>query len=379
MLYYLTEFQDVFSPLRVFQYITFRSFAAGGTSFVISLLIGPWIIRRLVLLKLGQKVRTEEIMHLFEMHGRKVGTPTMGGVMILISVLAATLLWADAGNRFVWLALATLLVMGGLGLWDDLTKIRKRNANGISARTKLMVQLVWAVVMTSLLWSDPLTRETSGHLMVPFLKTPLIEDMGYLITLIFFTLVLAGSTNGVNLTDGLDGLAAGCSNSVALAYMVMAYVAGHAIFADYLQVPYIPGAGELAVFCGALMGAGLGFLWFNCYPAEVFMGDTGSLAIGGGIAAVAIMIKQEVLLVIVGGVFFIEAVSVLIQVGYFKLSGGKRVFLCAPIHHHFELISKRKAEKAGRPVDIIETTITTRFWILSILCALVGVATLKLR
>jgi len=228
-----------------------------------------------------------------------------------------------------------------------------------------------------LLW--PSTRERVRELMVPFFKEPVIRDMGILLTFIFLTLVMVGSTNAVNLTDGLDGLAIGCSNSVAVAYLVMAYIAGHLKFAQYLQVPYIAGTGELAVFSGCLLGAGLGFLWFNCHPARVFMGDTGSLALGGAIAMVAILIKQEVALVLVGGVFVVEALSVLLQVAYFKLTGGQRIFKCAPLHHHFELVEKERAEKEGRDVEVVETMITTRFWILAIICALIGVATLKIR
>ncbi len=204
-------------------------------------------------------------------------------------------------------------------------------------------------------------------------------NMGIVGTFLFLALVLIGSTNAVNLTDGLDGLAIGCSNSVALAYLVMAYVAGHARFAQYLQVPYIPGSGELAVFCGSLLGAGLGFLWYNCHPARMFMGDTGSLALGGAIAMVAILINQQLALIIVGGVFVAEALSVLLQVGYFKLTGGRRIFKCSPLHHHFEALEKERAEKEGRDVEVVETVITIRFWILSIICALIGVATLKLR
>jgi phospho-N-acetylmuramoyl-pentapeptide-transferase len=215
--------------------------------------------------------------------------------------------------------------------------------------------------------------------MMPFLKAPVLADMGVLFTLAFLALVIVGSTNAVNLTDGLDGLAIGCTNSVAVAYLVMAYVAGHVQFAQYLQVPHIAGSGELAVFCACLLGAGLGFLWFNCHPARIFMGDTGSLALGGAIAMVAVLVKQELALIIAGGVFVMEAVSVLLQVAYFKMTGGRRIFKCSPIHHHFELVEKEQAEREGRDPEVVETLITIRFWILSIIFTLLGVATLKIR
>lgn len=378
MMLWLSQLEELFSPLRVFQYITFRTFAAGGTAFVVSLILGPGVIRRLTKLNYGQEIRQEMGAKLLETHQSKQGTPVMGGLLILAGTVSATLLWADLSNRLVWLALGSLVVMGMLGFWDDYTKITQKSAGGIKGRTKLLIQLVWAFVLTEILWLDPVTREVSAHFMVPFIKDPVIYDMGFVGTLLFFTVVFAGCSNAVNLTDGLDGLAAGCSSASALAYMALAYVAGHAVFAEYLQVPYIPGAGELAIFCGALGGAGLGFLWFNCYPAKIFMGDTGSLAIGGAIGSVAILTKQELLLMIVGGVFMVEALSVILQVGSFKLT-GKRIFRCAPIHHHFELQEKERASAAGRPAGIVETTITTRFWILSILCALIGIATLKIR
>jgi len=268
--------------------------------------------------------------------------------------------------------------MGAIGFLDDYLKISKKQSKGLGAMSKLKLQLLWTIIVVVILLCLPSTKTYMRQLMVPFLKDPIIYDMGIVGTFLFLALVLVGSTNAVNLTDGLDGLAIGCSSSVALAYLVMSYVAGHAIFADYLQVPHIPNSGELAVFCGCLLGASLGFLWYNCHPAKVFMGDTGSLAIGGAIAMVAILINQELVLMIVGGVFVMEALSVVLQVASFKLR-GKRIFKCSPLHHHFELLEKERAEREGRDIEVVETMITIRFWILSIIFALIGVATLKIR
>jgi phospho-N-acetylmuramoyl-pentapeptide-transferase len=380
MLYYLHYLTDVFSPLRIFRYITFRAFLAAGTAFVITLLLGPWMIARLRKFKIGQQVRKE----ITDMHAGKKGIPTMGGLLIIFSVCVSCLLWADPLNRYVMLTLLTLLYMGAVGFVDDFLKLRKKQSEGLNVRAKLGLQVLWAVVIVLVLWNGDQTRLLAGQLMVPFLKHPLIPSMTLIGALLFLSLVIVGATNAVNITDGLDGLAIGCSNSVALAYLIMSYVAGHAVFAEYLQLPYVPGAGELTVFCGCLLGAGLGFLWYNCPPAQVFMGDTGSLALGGSIAMVSIMIMQELMLLIVGGVFVIEAASVLIQVGYFKFTRyrygeGRRVFKRAPLHHHFELVEKERAEREGRDLEVVETMITTRFWVLSIIFALIGVATLKIR
>ncbi|HBA83523.1 MAG TPA: phospho-N-acetylmuramoyl-pentapeptide-transferase [Verrucomicrobia bacterium] len=379
MLYYLHLLTEWFSPLRVFRYITFRALAGAGTAFIICLIVGPWMIRMLRRLKMGQPIRRSEAPPLVIFHGKKEGTPTMGGVLIILSVVISTLLWTPWSNGFVWIALLTMCFMGGIGFRDDFLKVTKKNTKGLGARSKLFWQLAWVVVVFAVLLIWPTTREQCRQLMVPFLKDPLIQDLGLIGTFLFLALVMVGSTNAVNLTDGLDGLAIGCSNSVALAYLVMAYIAGHAGLAKYLQVPYIPGTGELAVFCGCLLGAGLGFLWYNCHPARVFMGDTGSLALGGAISIVAVLINQELALILVGGVFVAEALSVLLQVSYFKLTGGRRIFKCSPLHHHFEVLEKERAEKEGRDVEVVETMITIRFWILSIICALLGVAMLKLR
>ncbi len=379
MFYYLSELEELFSPLRVFQYVTVRSFAAAGTAFVVSLVLGPGMIRWLRRLKLGQQVRREHVESLHEtFHGRKAGTPTMGGFLIIFSVGSSTLLWAIPTNGYVILAITTMSYMGMVGFLDDFLKIKRQDSQGLSKRGKLALQTLWVLVMMFYLMTMDHASENVHKLMVPFLKVALFENMGIPLTFAFFFVVVVGATNAVNLTDGLDGLAVGCSGSVALAYLVMAYAAGHYGFAEYLQVPFIPQSSELAVFCGALLGGCLGFLWFNCHPARVFMGDTGSLALGGAIAAVAIAIKQELVLIIVGGVFVAEAISVLVQVASFRLT-GRRVFRMAPIHHHFEMLEKARAEQEGRDVEVIETMITTRFWILSIICALVGVATLKLR
>ena len=381
MLYYLHLYSEQLRVLNVFQYVTFRSAAAGLTAFLLCLAFGGWVIRRLVSLKLGQPIRTqEEVNRLAELHGGKKGTPTMGGVLLIGAVLLSTLAWARPDNGFVWLAVAALVGLGGLGFADDYLKVTRRKSAGVPGRVKLLVQFLLAAGVTAYLMLDPRLRETAGSLYVPFLKDPLIANMG-IGALLFYALVIMGSSNAVNLTDGLDGLAAGCTVTVAFAFAVFCYAAGNLVVAEYLQIPFFaiprpdaltglpvryPLSGELAVVCMALVGAGLGFLWFNCHPAKVFMGDTGSLALGGVLGVIAICCKQELLLGIVGGVFVFEAVSVILQVLSFKLT-GRRIFAMAPIHHHFEL----KGWK--------ESTVIVRFWILSIMCALFGLATLKLR
>jgi phospho-N-acetylmuramoyl-pentapeptide-transferase len=384
MFYWLYQFSDVVSPLRIFQYITFRAVMASGTAFILSLIIGPWLIEKLRVVKYGEQCTDSRVPGLAQDKRAKVGTPTMGGLLIIFATVAATVLWAEPGNFFMLCALTTFCFLGVLGFVDDYFKIKRKDEGGLSPRVKLLAQASWTVLLFIALCSNEETCLRTQQLMVPFIKTPVISSMGLFGTLAFVFLVLVGSSNAVNLTDGLDGLAIGCTNSAATAYLVMAYVAGNFIFSEYLQVPFVKGAGELAVFCGALLGAGLGFLWFNCHPARVFMGDTGSLAIGGGIAAVAILIKQELVLVIVGGVFVMEAASVLIQQSWFKVTKkmygeGRRVFRCAPLHHHFEFIARDRAAAAGRSVGAAENMITIRFWILSIVFALVGVATLKIR
>lgn len=381
MLYHLSDpsFVETFGPLRIFKFISFRALGGAATAFAFSVIFGPAVISWLRRLKFGQQVREEHVGELFKTHAVKQGTPTMGGVLMLAALTVSVLLWA-VPNGFVLIALATTLYMGFIGMCDDLLKITKKNTKGLSSRKKLAMQLIGVLGITWALLNWEGTAPYARRLMVPFMKAPLLDDMSFLMVFAFFYIVIAGASNAVNLTDGLDGLAVGCTGTSAFAYLVMAYVAGHAIFADYLFIPFIPGAGELTVFCGCLMGACLGFLWFNCHPAQVFMGDTGSLALGGAVGIVAVLINQELSLLIVGGVFVMEAASVMMQVGYFKLTGGKRIFRCTPIHHHFELIAKERVEAGGeKQQKVIENMVTVRLWIVSLIFALLGIATLKIR
>ena len=376
MLYYLSEFgdwavqrgwtNDFFKALNVFSYITFRAICAGVTAFLISLLFGNLIIRKLISLKFGQPIRTAAEVHkLFELHGAKKGTPTMGGILLIGSIVISTLLWAKPENPFVWLVLFSTLFLGAIGLYDDWLKVSKKSSDGISSRLKFVLQCALAGIFTLFFLLNPQLSATAQQLYIPFLKDPLVLGMGAF-TFIFYLLVIVGTSNAVNLTDGLDGLATGCTATVAATYAVLAYVAGNFKAASYLQIPFVQFSGELTVLCLALLGACLGFLWWNAYPARVFMGDTGSLAIGGMLGSVAICCKQELLLVIVGGVFVIEAMSVILQVASFKTT-GRRIFKMSPIHHHFELSGWK------------ENTVIVRFWILSVFFALLGLATLKLR
>jgi len=289
----------------------------------------------------------------------------MGGVLVIGAVFVSSLIWARPDNRFVWLALFSMIYLGALGFGDDYLKVTKKKSDGISGRLKLVFQIALAAIVTSVFLSSPLLEVQARSLYVPFIKAAVIANMSWF-TFLFFALVIVGSSNAVNLTDGLDGLAIGCTITVAFAYALLSYAAGNFRIAEYLQVPFYPFAGELTVVCSALVGAGLGFLWFNCHPAKVFMGDTGSLAIGGMIGVVAICCKQELLLIVVGGVFVLEAVSVILQVISFKTT-GRRIFVMSPLHHHFELTGWK------------ENTVIVRFWILSIIFALLGLATLKLR
>lgn len=378
MLYYLCEWSDHISWLRIFRYVTFRALLGAGTAFVLSLVLGPWVISALRRLKNIQPDRMTEAPQLKGVHKRK-DVPTMGGLLILFATVISTVLWAIPGNTLVLLTLVTMVAMGAVGFADDHLKVIRKRKDGLPARWKLLAQIAWAVLVVLVLWYGAETHRIVSTLMIPFLKTPMAVDMNLAVAMIFILAVLVGCTNAVNLTDGLDGLAIGCTNSVALAYLVMAYVTGHAVFARYLQLPFIPGASELAVFCGCLLGAGLGFLWWNCHPARIFMGDTGSLAIGGALAMVAILVQQELTLILVGGVFVMEAMSVVIQVTWFKISGGKRVFRCAPIHHHFEKIGKENAIREKRDEEVVETMVTTRLWIVSAIFALIGLASLKIR
>ena len=367
MFYYLHRLSDTFGGFNVFFYVTFRAVAAAITAFVLSLFFGNFVIRILTALKLGQPIRqAAEVHRLADLHGVKQGTPTMGGVLIIGTVFVSCVLWARPDNRFVWLALFAMIYLGALGFADDYLKVTKKKSDGISSRLKFAFQVVLAVIIAAVFLNSPLIEVQARALWVPFFKTPVITNMGTWFTVLFFVIVIAGASNAVNLTDGLDGLAAGCTITVAFAYAFLSYAGGNYRVAEYLQVPFYPFTAELTVVCAALIGAGFGFLWFNCHPAKVFMGDTGSLAIGGLIGVVAICCKQELLLVIVGGVFVIEAVSVILQVLSFKLT-GKRIFVMSPLHHHFELVGWK------------ENTVIVRFWILSGIFALLGLATLKLR
>jgi len=345
---------------NVFQYITLRSVLAALTALVISFLVGPWMIRRLASLKIGQAVRDDGP----QTHLTKAGTPTMGGALILISMALATLLWADLRNTYVWVALATLLGFGAIGWVDDWRKVVERNPRGLPARWKYFWQSVIALAVAAyLVWSAHLPAQT--ELIVPFFKQ-IVMPLGAVGFVLLAYFVIVGTSNAVNLTDGADGLAILPTVMVAGALGIFAYVAGHAVFSKYLGLPHIPGAGELTIFCAALAGAGLAFLWFNAYPAEVFMGDVGALALGAALGVVAVIVRQEIVLFIMGGVFVLETISVMLQVGSYKLR-RKRILLMAPLHHHFEL----KGWK--------ETQVVVRFWIISIVLVLIGLSTLKLR
>jgi phospho-N-acetylmuramoyl-pentapeptide-transferase len=365
MLYYiLYPLRERFFGFNVIRYITFRSVAAAVTAMVLSIAIGPWVIRKLHELEIGQPVR-RDWFPLFAQHKDKEGTPTMGGALIILAVLVSCALWADILNRFVLLALFALIWLGGIGFLDDYLKVARHSPRGLGARRKLAGQVVLGLFVGFYLLHHPATAPYAAEISVPFLKAPVVSDLG-LVYIVFALLVLAGSSNAVNLTDGLDGLAIGCVVSAALVYAVMSYVSGHAQFASYLQIRHIPGSGELAVFCAAIVGAGLGFLWYNAHPADVFMGDTGSLALGGAVGIVAILIKRELALLLVGGVFVMEAASVMLQVASFKLT-GRRIFRMSPIHHHFEMKGWS------------ETKVVVRFWILALVFGLIGLGALKLQ
>ncbi|MDD5390543.1 MAG: phospho-N-acetylmuramoyl-pentapeptide-transferase [Gallionellaceae bacterium] len=345
---------------NVFNYITLRAVLAALTALLISFVVGPWMIRKLTHLKVGQPVRDDGP----QTHLIKAGTPTMGGALILASVAITTLLWADLTNQYVWIALFTLVGFGGIGWVDDWRKVVEKNPKGLASRWKYFWQsLIGIAVAGWLAWSAHLPAQT--ELIVPFFKN-IVMPLGVVGFVLLAYFVIVGTSNAVNLTDGADGLAILPTVMVAGALAIFSYVAGHAVFSKYLGLPHIPGAGELVVFCSALVGAGLAFLWFNAYPAEVFMGDVGALALGAALGVVAVIVRQEIVLFIMGGVFVAETVSVMLQVGSFKLR-GKRVFLMAPIHHHFE----KKGWK--------ETQVVVRFWIISMILVLIGLSTLKLR
>jgi len=361
MLYHLLlSYYPEISILNVTRYITFRTAAASMTALAISLILGPWLIRRLRAFQIGQVIRQEGP----QSHRAKAGTPTMGGLLILSAALVPTLLWADLTNVYIWIAVGSTASFGAIGFLDDYLKITRRSSGGLSARQKLGLQLlVGTAVALALMWLAGQGLYNT-RLIFPFFKQ-LIPDLGWLYVP-FAVFVLVAWSNAVNLTDGLDGLAIGTFAVAAAALTALAYVTGHRVFADYLLLVRFAPAGELTIFCGALVGASLGFLWYNAHPAEIFMGDVGSLGLGGALATVAILIKQELLLVIVGGVFVMEAASVVIQVASFKMT-GKRVFRMAPLHHHFELLGWQ------------EPKVITRFLIVAILFALLSLTSLKLR
>jgi len=366
MLYLLlTKLIPAVPGFNLFIYITFRAALAAATALGLSIVLGPWMIEKLKALKIGQNIRQEHVDELHKIHRVKEGTPTMGGVLILTSVAFATLLWADIQNRLVIIALLGTLWLGAVGFLDDFIKMRKKRSQGLTAKAKFTGQILLGLALGVYLYFNPTNAEFGTKLELLFFKEIFLPLGVFYIP--FVMLVIVGTSNAVNLTDGLDGLAIGSVVIAALAYTVMAYLVGRSDFANYLFVIHVPGAGELTIFCSALAGAGLGFLWYNAHPADIFMGDTGALALGGALGTVAILIKQELLLVFVGGLFVVEAMSVIIQVLSFKLRGGKRVFRMAPLHHHFEL--------AGWS----ETKVTIRFWIIAAIFALLSLSTLKVR
>ncbi len=361
MLLFLTQWlSEEVRAFNVFNYITLRAVLATLTALVISFIVGPTMIRKLTVYKIGQSVRDDGP----ETHLSKAGTPTMGGALVLVSVAVTTLLWADLTNRFVWVVLAVTIGFGAIGWIDDYRKVVHRNPKGLSASAKFFWQSVIGVAAAVYLaWSAELPAET--ELIVPFFKQ-VAYPLGLFGFVVLTYFVIVGTSNAVNLTDGLDGLAIMPTVMIGSALAVFAYVAGHAVFSRYLGFPHIPGAGELTILCAALSGAGLAFLWFNAYPAEVFMGDVGALALGAALGTIAVIVRQEIVLLVMGGVFVVETLSVILQVASFKLT-GKRVFRMAPLHHHYEL----KGWK--------ENQVVVRFWIITMMLVLVGLSTLKLR
>jgi phospho-N-acetylmuramoyl-pentapeptide-transferase len=356
--YLLYPLKAYFSPFNVFRYITFRSFFAILTALVLSLIIGPWCIRKLKELQIGQFIREDGP----QSHQCKAGTPTMGGLMIIFTMLTSTLLWADLRNPYIWLLIVVTLGFGFVGFLDDYLKVIKKHNLGLTARQKLLGQILIALMAGLWLYFSPD--------FLPTLTIPFFEEVrpnlswGYILLAM---LVIVATANAVNLTDGLDGLAIGPLTIAAVFYAIFAYLAGNAIIARYLKITFVPGVGEVTVFMGAMAGAGIGFLWFNAYPAQVFMGDVGALALGGVLGTAALATKQEILLVLVGGLFVVEALSVILQVSFFKVTNGRRIFRMAPIHHHFEL--------KGWP----EPKVIVRFWIIAIVLGILSLSTLKLR
>ncbi len=378
MLYWLLyeQLYPRYFPFPLFRYVTFRTAFASLTALLLSALVGPWLIQKLRDLQIGQHIRKEGP----QSHQKKAGTPTMGGILILVSIVIPSVLWASLHNPYLWIALFGLLGFGAIGFWDDYAKVRRGSNLGLSGRRKFLLQVLCALLVGLLLLLLHAMNLYSTSMNVPFFKqlkpdmlidkflgNPLTYPLAFVLFFGFLILVLAGSANAVNLTDGLDGLAIGLMIIASGAMTVLTYASGHAQFATYLDLVRLPGASELTIFCGAMTGASLGFLWYNAHPAEIFMGDVGSLSLGGGLATVAVLIKQEILLLFVGGVFVLEAVSVMLQVGSYKLRGGKRIFKMAPLHHHFEALGWQ------------ESKIIVRFWIAGLVLALLALSTLKLR
>jgi phospho-N-acetylmuramoyl-pentapeptide-transferase len=365
-----------FRPFRIFRYLTFRTAFASLTALLITLIIGPYVIEKLREFQIGQFVRDDGPQG----HLKKAGTPTMGGLLICIAILLPTLLWADLSNPFIWVVMLSTLAYGAIGFADDYIKVVQRRSLGLRARAKMLFQILAGIVVAAALIVLQAEGSYSTHLMVPFVKRfrpdlvwqflggiPHLGFLAFLPFVVFVVTVLVASSNSVNLTDGLDGLAIGCTIVAASALTMLTYVSGHVVFSDYLELQRMPMVGEVTIFCGAMVGASIGFLWYNAHPAEIFMGDVGSLALGGAIATVAVVIKQELLLPLIGGVFVLEALSVILQVGSYKLRKGKRIFKMAPLHHHFELIGWS------------ESKVIARFWIMALVFALFALTTLKLR
>jgi phospho-N-acetylmuramoyl-pentapeptide-transferase len=365
----------LFSPFRIFRFLTFRTAFASLTALFMGLIIGPAIIRQLREFQIGQYIREEGP----QAHKKKAGTPTMGGVLITIAIVVPTILWADLSNKFIWIVILSTIAYGAIGFTDDYLKVVHHRNLGLTARNKMALQILAGVGVAMVLVYMRGTGEFTTHLIFPFFKNfqpdlvfptllthPHLWPLAFLPFVAFVVLVLVGASNAVNLTDGLDGLAIGCTVIAAGALTVLTYVSGHAVFAGYLELQRMPQVGEVTIFCGAMVGASIGFLWYNAHPAEIFMGDVGSLALGGAIATVAVIIKQELLLPFIGGIFVIEALSVILQVGSYKLR-KKRIFKMAPLHHHFELLGWS------------ESKVIVRFWVASLIFALFALTTLKLR
>lgn len=359
--HFLYPLHEIFASLNIFRYITFRAVMAALTAFVLSLIFGPLVIRMLKKWKIGENVKKEESGKLYELISSKQDTPTMGGIFILLAIVISTLLWADVTNKFILLALFCTIWLGITGFIDDYIKLTRKKSKGLTATAKFSSQILLGLILGTILY---LYSDNSSAIDVPFLKNVTL-NLG-IFYILFVVLVIAGTSNAVNLTDGLDGLAIGSVIMVAVPFSILSYVSGHIKFSDYLLIPYIRGAGELTVFCASILGAGLGFLWFNCYPASIFMGDVGSLALGGALGTVALLIRKELLLVIVGGIFVAEALSVILQVFSFKFF-KRRIFQCSPLHHHFQFLGWK------------ENKIIVRFWIIAALLALFTLATLKIR